>query len=534
MLFIILSIIVGILLLILQYLFLPVFAYWFLWLAILIILIWCLFLIIEWKVRIFWFSIIWFALFYIIVIWTISTTSMFRASSYHNLIWNVEQSDKIKDKIKPIVDPSKVRIVDENMAMKLAEKKIWEFQTLWSQVYIWNFSIQSVNGNLFWVAPLEHSWFWKWLNTDWTPWYVKVSATNQSDVSIITKHKDWSDINLKYLDSAFFWDYINRHIYYWWHKTVWLTDYTFEIDDEWNPYWVITNYSKKIWFSWDDAIWITVVNPENWEIKDYWINDAPKWVDRIQPEDIILEQLNNWWEYVHGWWNPSNKDKYKVSTDTLRLIYAEDGKSYWYAGITTYGSDQSIAWFVLVNTRTKETIFFKQAWATESAVMRSAEWQVQQMWYNATSPILYNISWVPTYIMSLKDNEWIIKNIAFVSVEDYTLVWIWYDLNSAFMNYKTVLANAQNRSNWLSVQTGVNTKNVTWTVKRIGNMIQWNSTYYYIMLDNSSDVFYGDTASTSQFLPVTKEWDKIEISYEEDKSTFIQIRKFTNKTLQNN
>lgn len=45
----------------------------------------------------------------------------------------------------------------------------------------------------------------------------------------------------------------------------------------------------------------------------YTIDELPEWVDRVQPEEFILTQLNNKGKYVHGYLNFSDKDKYKTS-----------------------------------------------------------------------------------------------------------------------------------------------------------------------------------------------------------------------------
>jgi hypothetical protein len=55
-------------------------------------------------------------------------------------------------------------------------------------------------------------------------------------------------------------------------------------------------------------------------------------------------------------WNFSNANKLQI-TEGLTLVYGNDNKSYWYTGLTSVGKDESAVGFVLVDTRTKETIF---------------------------------------------------------------------------------------------------------------------------------------------------------------------------------
>ena len=50
-----------------------------------------------------------------------------------------------------------------------------------------------------------------------------------------------------------------------------------------------------------------------------------------------------------------------------------DGENYFYTGLTSAGRDESTVGFMLVNTRTKESTFYKVSGATETTAMRSAE-----------------------------------------------------------------------------------------------------------------------------------------------------------------
>ena len=59
-------------------------------------------------------------------------------------------------------------------------------------------------------------------------------------------------------------------------------------------------------------------------------------------------------------------------------MYGDDGKSYWYTGITSAGADDSTIGFMLVDTRTKEAKLYRQLGATETAAMVSATGKVQE------------------------------------------------------------------------------------------------------------------------------------------------------------
>ena len=61
-------------------------------------------------------------------------------------------------------------------------------------------------------------------------------------------------------------------------------------------------------------------------IKEYDIKNTPTWVDRIQPISFIKDQLNDWGEYVKGYWNFSNENKLLNASG---LLYRAPTNPYW-------------------------------------------------------------------------------------------------------------------------------------------------------------------------------------------------------------
>ena len=83
------------------------------------------------------------------------------------------------------------------------------------------------------------------------------------------------------------------------------------------------------------------------ESEIYSIDQLPDWVDRVQPEDFIMTQLNNKGEYVHGYLNFSDKDKYRTSPG--RAILYNDGNCYLFTGLTSVGADESAIGLSLIH-----------------------------------------------------------------------------------------------------------------------------------------------------------------------------------------
>jgi hypothetical protein len=462
---------------------------------------------------------------YVTVLPLLTSLPMFRSEAYRGLIGEVKSGQKLSNHIAPI-SLNKIRVVDEQLAMLLGEKIIGSQPALGSQVEIGEFTIQKVKDELYWVAPLLHTGFFKWFNNpEGTPGYVMVSATNERDVKLIQTINN-QPIKIKYQPEAYFGSLVERHVYFNGYATTGLTDYNFEIDDNGIPYWIVTTYDKKIGFHGSDATGVLAVNAQTGEISDYSIKNTPLWIDRIQPISFIEEQLGDWGEFVHGYWNWSNEDKLEI-TEGLTLVYGESHKSYWYTGLSSVGKEESTVGFVLVDTRTKETTSYKQSGATEYAAQRSAEGQVQEKGYYASLPIPYIINNIPTYVMTLKDQGGLVKMFAMVAISDYTIVGVGNTMRETLTSYKNVYNMADNRISSESVTPKTSLSTV---VTRIQNDVKNGNSFYYFTVKDHPKIFVGSSQLSNE-LPVTTVGDSVILSFDVDPEEVIDISAFDNKTL---
>jgi hypothetical protein len=462
---------------------------------------------------------------YITIVPLITTLPMFRSQAYRDMVGNVHKGEKITNHIAPIA-LDRIRVVDEPLATLLGEKILGSDPALGSKAELGEFFIQKVNNELYWVAPLLHSGFFKWLNnTAGTEGYVMVSATNERDVKLV-QNLGGKDLKIKFQPEAFFGSQIERHLYYNGYATAGLADYNFEIDEQGKPFWVVTKYDKKIGFSGNDAVGIVTVDAQTGAIKEYSINNVPAWVDRIQPIAFIEEQLADWGDYVHGYWNFSNEDKLMI-TEGLTLVYGEDNKSYWYTGVSSVGKEESAVGFMLVDTRTKEATMYNQSGATEYAAQSSAEGKVQEKAYRASLPIPYNINNIPTYVMTLKDGGGLVKMYAMVAIGDYTIVGVGNTMRETLMSFKNVFNMAGNRIN---PESASNRKSLTDVVTRIQSDIKNGNSFYYFTVKTSPKIFIGSSQLSNE-LPVTVVGDSITISFDADTEEVIDVSTFNNLKL---
>ena len=460
---------------------------------------------------------------YIIVVPALTSWPIFHTDEYRNLIGKVEVESNLSSHMLPI-SIEKIRVVDQSLAQLLGDKVLGSQSALGSQVTLGTFNIQKVNKDLYWVAPLLHSGFFKWQkNLQGTNGYVMVNACNERDVKLV-QEINGKKVYIKYQSEAYFGDNLERYLYLhgYWHTG--LTDYSFEIDDDGTPYWVVTKYKKTIGFSGEDARGVVIVNAQTGDIKEYPLDKTPLWVDRVQPGEFVENQLNNWGEYVKGYWNFSNEGKLKI-TEQVSLVYGEDNNAYWYTGLTSVGADESTVGFVLVNTRTKKAVWYKQSGATEFAAQNSAKGKVQEKGFSASMPIPYNINNIPTYVMTLKDNGGLVKMYAMVAIEDYTIVGVGNTLNEALMAYKNAFNQSGNKIKTKS-KTVVNVAKSI--ITRINGDVKNGNTYYYFTLKDYPKIFIGSSQISNEF-PVTILGDSVTVTYDNDNQEIIDVSTFKNK-----
>lgn len=465
-------------------------------------------------------------LIFLIVVPFFTTAGIFHAEKYHALIGEVEEVD-FNTLLDPI-DIDRIRLVDQKMAQRLGDKKIGQDPALGSIVEIGSYSIQKYRENLYWVAPLLHRSYFKWANNrQGSPGYIMVSATNPQDVRLVQNIE--GPVTIKYQPAAYFGDNLKRHIYFNGYMGAGFTDFTFEIDEDGRPFWVVTRYRKAVGYGGKEAAAALLVDAQTGEILEYSLDDTPAWVDRIQPEPFIVDQVNDWGKYGKGWFNAVFAEEGVLKlTPGISLVYGKGGRSYWYSGLTSAGSDDSTVGFILADTRTKEIRFYKQSGATELAAMGSAEGKVQEKGYDSTFPIMYNVFGYPTYISSLKDKAGLIKMVALVSVEDYSVLGIGETTQDALRSYKSAL----NRSVSLDgMESSLVVERVSGIVERIRSDVQSGNTFYYLMLEENDKVFVA-TSRLSEYLVLTEEEDQVEILYDEAESPMVDMSGFLNLSLE--
>lgn len=463
---------------------------------------------------------------------------MFHADKYAKRLKVEVVNDNTFNQDITAIDVKKMVTVDKDLAEKVAEDVLGNYTALGSKVEIGRMTIQQITGSftidngkkltfendLIWVAPLEHKSVFKWLSNDVTPGYVIVDATDANNRYLVTE-VNGKKLRLKYLESGWCSDDIERHIKTNGYLHRGLNDHCFEIDGNGTPFWVLSSYIQTIGFCGEESEGPITVNAETGEIKQYTIANAPAWIDRIQPESFVTKQIRQWGEYQKGWWNStffSQQEDVLLPTRGMSLVYS-NGRSYWYTGIRSAGMSDATNGFMLVDTRTKAAKFYKANGFNEEEAQQIAKGQAEAAAanYRTTFPVLYNVRGVPTYFMVYKDYSGNIQGYCFVSSKNRQAVGCDKLKTVAAQKYLAMLqTNAKDNLKDSQVEK-------TSLIATIKNITLEDGTYYILLEEKSGFEFTGKSIDFPE-MKWSKEGDHVNVTFEIGEEKVIPLADFDN------
>ena len=343
---------------------------------------------------------------------------VFHAKSYASRISveNVEFSE-INE-----VDFTKTPIIDRESTIVLGDRVMGKMPELVSQFEVSEEYTQiSYRNSVYRVTPLEYASFIKYLGNrnEGIPAYILVnSVTGEAE---LVKLKDLGLDGMKYVPSGYFNNNLYRKLQMQ-YPTVIFGNPSFEIDDEGHPWYVCTTYTYSGYRARRQVNGVILFDPITGDSTKYDVDKAPAWVDRIYPESLVIEEIDNHGSLQNGFINSLFGQKNVTITSDGYNYLEQNGDIYIYSGITSANADSSNLGFVLVNLRTHDAMKIASAGANESSAMRSAEGEVKNFGYQATFPLLVNVKGKPVYMMALKDDNGLIKMYAMVDATNYQKV----------------------------------------------------------------------------------------------------------------
>lgn len=441
------------------------------------------------------------------------SVQIFRAKAYVTRIM-VEEGDFDTD-VPTLSDIKKIPLMDTASATILGDRVVGSLTDLVSQYDVSDtYTTIYYKGRVVKVAPLEYDGFFKYFNNkkDGIPGYVLVDTeTNEAEFVRLDK-------GINYSPSGYFSKDLMRAFRMKYPSKV-FGDYSFQIDEDGVPYWVISCIDYHTFFGCTVPKEAILMNAVTGEMELYSINEIPEWVDYVYSGDEICDLYNSYGSLQKGFINSIIGQKgCTMTTDDFGYVAMNDD-IYVYTGITSIVSDKSNLGFLLVNSRTGEFRYYEQEGAEEHSAMDAAEGVVQNYGYTASFPALININGEPTYAMALKDSKGLVKQYAMVNVKNYTIVAVGDTMSETLKNYRNSMGSA---GQGIDIKLDVDYNEREITVSEIQFVYTNSGTIVYI---KSGSTVYKQYFEENEALILLNKGDKITVQYDasEEENEIIEI-----------
>lgn len=355
----------------------------------------------------------------------ISGAEMFNAKKYQKLVEVEETTEKeFNEDIEFVSEDTEPIIVTLSTAQKLGDRTVGAIEnSSWYEVDD-EYNLIKYKDELYRISPLNYADIFKFNEAKYAgiPGYVLVNAKTQEAEYVDLKEP------IRYSPSASFSYQLKRHLRSLYPSYMFGSSF-FEIDEEGNPYYIISVRNKSIgMFGGEKEETFIVMNASTGEVKEYEAKDLPEWIDHAYGINYMMTVTNYNFKYKLGWRNSrfAKTGVYKTSTeygsDYYNTAITAKGEVVFYTGVTPANSAESNIGFVLANPRTGKITFYKCDGAEETSAMGAAEGQVSDFGYTATFPTIYNVDGNPSYFMLLRDNAGTVQRYAFCNLKNYTEV----------------------------------------------------------------------------------------------------------------
>ncbi len=443
------------------------------------------------------------------------SSPVINAKKYQSLM-QVEKSEFSEDIAQISYD--QIPLLDSESASILASRKMGSLVDLASQFEVSDLYNQiNYKGQPVRITPLRYAGLIKWFTNkgNGISAYIKIDMASQKTELVRLEE------GMKYTLYDHFGRNLYRHLRFK-YPTYIFDDISFELDESGTPYWVCSVNKYNIGLFGGQTIGrVVLCNAITGECSDYTVDEAPNWVDRVYSASLLINLYDYYGTLKHGYFNSILSQKDCLSTTNGYNYLAINDDVWVYTGVTSITSDQSNVGFVLMNQRTMETKYYEIEGAIEDSAMSSAEGKVQNLGYQATFPLLLNIKGQPTYFMSLKDASGLVKKYAMVNVQNYQIVATGDSVIECENSYNSLMKDNSIDTDDSS-QDDTQLLEITGTIKKIAETVIEGNSHYYVLLNESNDIFDVNVASNISIIRYNV-GDSIHFEYKEGTESFTVI-----------
>lgn len=372
-------------------------------------------------------AIVFGALIVVFLIIGFMSTAIMQASNLHGVI-NVA-SENVTTAAIPSRSTEGFRKVTWRLAAWKADRALSNSSSnLGSRYTIPELFLQRINGEEYYVGPLQFRKGRHWWNERKCPGFVKVSAMDPEAEADLVLEIDGHAVAMPYMPSSWGLTRLERHVYMSGYATCYQTAPTFELDDSGRPYWILTVTRPAHYWAVEKIRYILVVDATTGVISEHATTDLPAWVDQAIPPQLTTRYINWWGKYGKGWWNATFMKDGIVrlsgspgwfGENSLTLNWTEAGEPCFYGTLTggTEG-ESSLYGVVRINARTGQGFITRTSGYDAAAAISTMTSRISNFpgWY-ASTPVLYRIQEKLTWAAPIVSEQGLFQRMAVMPLD---------------------------------------------------------------------------------------------------------------------
>ncbi|HEX8982604.1 MAG TPA: hypothetical protein VF792_07540 [Ktedonobacterales bacterium] len=395
-----------------------------------------------------------------------------------------------------------------------------------------SYTLQSVRGHLYWIAPLVYNNVYANLGKWESPGYVVVDAEDPNmEPQLRTGY------HMRYLPEALFNQDLLRHVYLSGYTTGNLADPTLEVDDNWRPYFTISLMQPTRGFIGDVTQRVLLVDSQTGDITSYPLSATPRWVDRVIPSDSVNEYLTWWGKYSQaGWFNPSGQNQQIPATNTPELVYNQVDQSVWLEPMTSSAAtDNSSTGVVLFDTRDMTGRFYRLTGLgvtnNVTSILKTNPKNLRN--YDVGNVQLYEIFNEPTWVATFVQTNAYGESYQAVGIVDAKHL-VGANVIMAPTKTEALAAYAQyladNNIGGPGVAPSGKPVMVTGQIARISQTTEQGASVYYMTIAGQQHIFKAGLALSPE-LPLAQPGDSVQLTFLDTGQTVVTITSFSDTNI---
>lgn len=459
----------------------------------------------------------------------VSASEMWNATAFRDLVGSVESRTWTQD-VQP-KDEKHLRLVSKGYALYKAKQALGEAGAIGSQFEIDSkrTTLQSIQNELWYIVPLDFTGYLVWKSQEEIPGYIRVHGEDpERPAEFVGREKGKG---FRYSPEACFGNNLERHIRLNGYVNAIFADTQMELNDEQQPFWIISLAKATIGWSGEKITGILIVDPVTGNIEPKALSEIPAWVDRVFPAEYVTQYLKWYGEYIHGWWNSWNDKNDLQEPEDITIIYSSEQHPDFVTGMTSMSKeDTSLLGYVYTDTRTGKTVLYKvKGGSTDSAILKAvnANQDVQFKHLHGVAPQTYNISGIMASVVILENEQSMFQGIAIVDVMNNQNMGVGRNAVEVLQKFQALLAKTGKR---VALNKEHDLQKIKGVIDRARSHVSGGESSYFLHIKDIPHLFTGGVGDFPSIFMI-EPGDTVTIEFINSPKEVVSIHGLTNHSL---